>query len=213
MNERKTTKANDLETFSRLLAPYESLKGVWRKEYFENKNPIVLELGCGKGDYTLALAELFPEKNFIGIDKHDNNVWFGAKSAFERELINTAFLNIHIENLGLQFDTNEVDEIWLPFPDPYPESYNFAKRLTSPNFLRIYKEILDPEGSAHLKTNDPDFLDSTLEFLAKANGKVMKEIRDIYNNGTDDPILRIKTADELGFLNQGDRIHYLQFAF
>ncbi len=194
-----------------LLRPPASLKGSWNKTYFNNESPIVLELGCGKGDYTLALAELFPDKNFIGIDRESRPIWLGAKTAFEKGLSNTAFINEHIENLLSHFAGGETDEIWLPFPDLYPEAYNMGKRLTSPNFLELYRKILKPGGAVHLKTNDEDFLDYTKLAAGKLGLDLQDEARDIYAGGPNDALLAIRTAAEAESIERGDKIHYLKF--
>jgi tRNA (guanine-N7-)-methyltransferase len=206
-------KIYNMDNFSKIIAPAGNLKGRWNNDWFKNNNPIILEVGCGRGDYVLALAELFPERNFVGIDKAENKIWSGAREAFEKGLSNTAFLHLPAEDLSKHFDENETDEIWLTFPDPFPESYNSSKRLTAPAFIKLYKQILKPSGTVHLKTNEEDLLDYTLDILSALEARVEKRIEDIYNNGESDPLLQIKTACETKYLEGGDKISYLKFGF
>ncbi|MCH8332105.1 MAG: tRNA (guanosine(46)-N7)-methyltransferase TrmB, partial [Bacteroidetes bacterium] len=132
------------------------MRGNW-SEVFDNNNPIVLELACGKGEYTLALSELFPEKNIIGIDIKGNRIWKGAKTALDKNIKNVAFLRIEIEKLSLYFEKEEVDEIWITFPDPFLKKSKSKKRLTSPRFLGVFRRVLKRNGLVHLKT-DSDVL-------------------------------------------------------
>ena len=133
------------------------LKGKWKKEYFKNENPIILELGCGKGEYSVNMAKSFPDKNFIGIDIKGARFWFGAKEAYASEIKNVAFLRTQIELIEYFFDTDEVDEIWITFPDPQIKYKRTKHRLTNPEFLNRYKKILKDDGIIHLKT-DSEFL-------------------------------------------------------
>lgn len=191
------------------------LKGKWRSEVFKNNNPIVLELGCGKGEYSVGLAEAFPEKNFIGVDIKGARFWFGAKEAIEKNLKNAAFLRTQIELIDYFFDQNEVDEIWITFPDPQIKYKRTKHRLTHPDFLQRYKNILKPDGIIHLKT-DSEFLHGyTLGFLQGAGHEIITAHHDIYGAPEYDPgteLLReIKTYYEELFSAKGKTITYIKF--
>ena len=155
MGKDKLRRFAEVETFANVLQLDEGkpLRGQWSKEHFKNNNPVVLELACGKGEYTVNLAQLFPDKNFIGVDYKGNRIWRGAKTALEEGVHNVAFLRIQIENLLDYFAKGEVDEIWITFPDPQPQLSREKKRLTSPRFLEKYIEVLKPGGYVNLKTD------------------------------------------------------------
>jgi tRNA (guanine-N7-)-methyltransferase len=199
------------QSFQQSLRPWQNIKSRWRSDYFENNNPIILELGCGQGDYALALGELFTDKNCIGIDKESTKIWLGAKLAWQKELDNVAFLNTLVEEAENYFDQHEVDEIWLTFPEPLLEPYNVSRCLVSPAFLRIYKQILKPGGLIHLKTNERVLLEYTADNIISQNGQIIKKLKNIYNLNLGDPLLYIKTTYEKHYLEAGDQIHYLQF--
>lgn len=191
------------------------LKGKWRTEVFKNQNPIVLELGCGKGEYSVGLAKSFPNKNFIGIDIKGARFWFGAKEAVEKNLNNVAFLRTQIELVDCFFDHDEVDEIWITFPDPQIKYRRTKHRMTHPDFLERYKKILKKDGIIHLKT-DSEFLHGyTLGLLQGQGHEIISAHHDIYGApeyepGT--PLLReIKTYYEGLFSAKGKTITYLKF--
>ena len=191
------------------------LKGKWRSEVFKNENPIVLELGCGKGEYSVGLAKSFPNKNFIGIDIKGARFWFGAKEAVEKNLNNVAFLRTQIELVDCFFDHDEVDEIWITFPDPQIKYRRTKHRMTHPDFLDRYKKILKKDGIVHLKT-DSEFLHGyTLGLLQGQGHEIISAHHDIYGApeyepGT--PLLReIKTYYEGLFSAKGKTITYLKF--
>ena len=191
------------------------LKGKWRTEVFKNQNPIVLELGCGKGEYSVGLAKSFPNKNFIGIDIKGARFWFGAKEAHEKNLNNVAFLRTQIELVDCFFDQDEVDEIWITFPDPQIKYRRTKHRMTHPDFLERYKKILKKDGIMHLKT-DSEFLHGyTLGLLQGAGHEIISAHHDIYGApeyepGT--PLLReIKTYYEGLFSAKGKTITYIKF--
>ena len=191
------------------------LKGKWRSEVFKNENPIVLELGCGKGEYSVGLAKSFPEKNFIGLDIKGARFWFGAKEAVEKNLNNVAFLRTQIELVDCFFDHDEVDEIWITFPDPQIKYRRTKHRMTHPDFLDRYKKILKKDGIVHLKT-DSEFLHGyTLGLLQGQGHEIISAHHDIYGApeyepGT--PLLReIKTYYEGLFSAKGKTITYLKF--
>ena len=191
------------------------LKGKWREEFFKNDNPIVLELGCGKGEYSVGLAKAFPEKNFIGIDIKGARFWFGAKEAIAENLTNVAFLRTQIELLEGFFAQDEVDEIWITFPDPQIKFKRTKHRMTNPEFLERYKKMLKKEGTVHLKT-DSEFLHGyTLGLLQGQGHEIISAHHDIYGApeyepGT--PLLReIKTYYEGLFSAKGKTITYIKF--
>lgn len=191
------------------------LKGKWKKEIFKNENPIVLELGCGKGEYSVGLAKSFPEKNFIGIDIKGARFWFGAKEAVENNINNVAFLRTQIELVDYFFEENEVDEIWITFPDPQIKYRRTKHRLTHPDFLNRYKKILKPGGIIHLKT-DSEFLHGyTLGLLQGLGYEILTAHHDIYGAPEyepNTPLLReVRTYYEELFSAKGKTITYIKF--
>lgn len=191
------------------------LKGRWRQDFFKNDHPIVLELGCGKGEYSVGLAKAFPEKNFVGVDIKGARFWFGAKEAIAQGLDNVAFLRTQIELIDCFFDQNEVDEIWITFPDPQIKHRRAKHRLTHPDFLARYKKIIRNGGIVHLKT-DSEFLHGyTIGYLQGAGYEIVSAHHDIYGAkeyepGT--PLLRdIRTYYEELFSAKGKTITYIKF--
>lgn len=186
------------------------LKGKWAAEHFKNTNPIVLELGCGKGEYTVGLAKRHPNTNFIGIDIKGARIWRGAKTAIEKDLKNVAFVRSSIDLVGSIFDKNEIDEIWLTFSDPQPKKPK--KRLSSSLFLNRYINFLKPNGIIHLKT-DSNLLFEYTHALVKENKFLINFIsRDIYADvELPEPVTGIQTFYEKQFLGEGKKIHYLEF--
>ena len=189
------------------------LKGSWSGKQFKNDNPIILELGCGKGEYTVNLAKLFPEINFIGIDYKGNRIWRGAKTALEENINNVAFLRIQIENLLDYFSKNEISEIWITFPDPQPQVSREKKRLTSPRFLIMYKAILQNGGLVHLKTDSDLMYIYTLQKIKEQ--KLTKHIStdNLYVSEFADKVLSIKTYYEKKYLADNKNINYVKFSF
>lgn len=189
-------------------------RGKWKKKVFKNSNPIVLELGCGKGEYTINLAKLNPNKNYIGIDIKGARFWRGAKTATEEKLENVFFLRTQIELLDFIFEKNEIDEIWLTFPDPQIKFQRRKHRLTNTKFLSIYKNILNDSGIIHLKT-DSEFLHGyTLGKLEEMSINPIVSNHDIYKN-SNAPVeaTQIQTHYEKIYLNEGKKITYLNFKF
>ncbi len=217
MTKGKLEKFQEMENFSNVLQPRFNdvfskdypLKGKWNKSYFHNDNPVILELGCGKGEYTVELAEKFKEKNFIGIDIKGARIWKGAKQALENNISNAVFLRTRIELINSFFNTEEVNEIWLIFPDPQPKKKK--KRLTSSRFLNSYKMILKKNGLVHLKTDSELLYNYTLEILKHNNLEIDYFTNDLYNSNLVNDILSIKTYYENQFLEQGSNIYYLRF--
>jgi tRNA (guanine-N7-)-methyltransferase len=187
-------------------------KGKWH-EFFGNKNPIVLELGCGKGEYTIGLATKHPEKNFIGVDIKGNRIWSGAKFALENKLNNVGFLRTRIDFIDHCFATNEIDEIWITFPDPQPQSTRQRKRLTHMMFINRYRKFLKPGGSVHLKTDSTGFYEYTLEVIRENNLKLIWDTNDLYHNCPPGrrELIEIKTYYEQLFTAKGEDIKYIHF--
>ncbi|WP_089820035.1 tRNA (guanosine(46)-N7)-methyltransferase TrmB [Kaistella treverensis] len=212
--ENKTLPNVFQPTRAEALAEY-PLKGKWRQEVFKNNDPIVLELGCGKGEYSVGLGKAFPEKNFIGVDIKGARFWFGAKDALENNLRNVAFLRTQIELIDRFFAEDEVDEIWITFPDPQIKYRRTKHRMTHPDFLERYKKILKKDGIMHLKT-DSEFLHGyTLGLLQGLGHEILFANHDIYGAPEFDPetpLLReIKTYYESLFEAKGKTITYIKF--
>ena len=187
------------------------LKGKWHNEWFGNNNPIVLELGCGKGEYTVALATRYPDKNIIGIDIKGARMWRGAKDLHIMQLPNAVFLRTRIEFNDSFFAPDEVSEIWLTFPDPQMKRIREKKRLSGPFFLNYYRQYLKDNGIVHLKTDSSELYNYTLS-LAKVNRlEIISAVTDLYGEMRDDPMLSIRTHYEEIFLKQGIPITYLSF--
>lgn len=185
------------------------LKGRWGEAFFKNDHPIVLELGCGKGEYTVGLGRLFPEKNFIGVDIKGARMWSGAKESLESGMTNVAFLRTSIELIAHFFAPGEVAEIWITFPDPQMKKVN--KRLTSTRFMKMYREILNGEGLIHLKTDSTFMYTYTVE-MAKANRYPIEvSTDDLYHSGLADELLSIRTYYEQQWLDRGLNIKYIRF--
>lgn len=218
MGKNKLAKFADLETYEHVFQQSANeinggssfeLKGNWNKSFFKNDNPMILELGCGKGEYTVGLAQLFPDKNFIGIDIKGARIWTGAKEAFEKSIKNVAFIRTNIEMINHFFAQDEVSEIWLTFPDP--QMKKTSKRLTSTNFMRLYQQIVKPDGLIHLKTDSNFMFTYTCE-MVKANHYPVNVCTDnLYNSDYVNPILDIKTYYEQQWLSRGINIKYIQF--
>ena len=187
------------------------LKGRWGKDFFRNDHPVVVELGCGKGEYTVGLAEHFPGKNFIGMDIKGARIWRGAVTARDKNLKNVAFLRSRIEFLSSFFDQGEVSEIWLTFPDPQPGRRREKKRLTHPRFLEMYRNILVPGGYIHLKTDNVDLYRYTLDVVRLNKFPLKKSTTDLYGENLEEMVFDIKTYYEKQFLEEGKAICYLQF--
>ena len=218
MSKNKQQKFAEVAQFSNVLQPEykalkqdHALKGKWAKEFFKNSNPIVLELACGKGEYTVGLAQRNPEINFIGIDVKGARIYTGSKYAIENNLTNAGFLRIQIEVINHFFAENEISGIWIIFPDPQPQKPRTKKRLTSPRFLQRYSKILLPGSVIHLKTDNDQLFQYTLDVIEEDGHKLITHTRDLYQSELADEILSIKTFYEQMFLKEGSNINYLQF--
>ena len=215
MGKDKLKRFAEVATFSNVIQldaglPY---KGKWAEAFFKNKNPVVLELACGKGEYTVNLAKLFPHKNFIGIDYKGNRIWRGAKDALEEDVTNVGFLRIQIEMLLDYFDDGEIDEIWITFPDPQPQLSREKKRLTSPRFLDKYKRLLRPGGFVNLKTDNDGLHAYTADKIAEFELTLHSKTEDLYHSEYADEVLSIKTYYEKKYLKDNKNINYLKFSF
>lgn len=221
MGKDKIRRFNENKTFDNVIQPTREellsdfgLKGKWHKEFFKNDNPIILELGCGKGEYTIALSERYPDKNFIGIDIKGARFWRGAKTALENNYNNVAFLRTQIELIDHAFAQNEIDEIWITFPDPQIKFRRTKHRLTHPEFLRKYHAILKKEGVIHLKT-DSEFLYGYTHGILQLEGhKVLAANHDIYKPhtvGLPEIVTSVQTYYEQMFREKGKNITYVQF--
>ena len=182
MGKDKLRRFAEIATFANVkqLDEGKVLKGNWAVSQFHNNNPVILELACGTGEYTVNLAKLFPDKNFIGIDYKGNRIWRGAKTAIEEGIHNVAFLRIQIENLLDYFAENEISEIWITFPDPQPQDSREKKRLTFPKFLEKYKSILVQDGVVHLKTDNDQLHDYTFDKINELGLKLKVRTEDLY---------------------------------
>ena len=220
VGKRKLQRFAELKTLDRVFEPEKpylnenySLRGKWCREVFDNENPLVLELGCGKGEYTVNLARKYQGKNFIGVDIKGARIWRGAKTINEDGICNAAFLRTHIEHLNSFFGDEEVSEIWITFPDPQPQLSRESKRLTSIGFLDMYKPILIPGGTLHLKTDSRDLYEYTLEVIKEASLVIHEHTNDLYASDVDDDVKDIKTTYEERFLKEGKQICYIRFGF
>jgi tRNA (guanine-N7-)-methyltransferase len=211
MGQKKLVRFAELETFSNVLQYPASMPGTWN-QFFENTNPIVLELACGKGEYTLGLAGIYPRKNFIGVDQKGNRLWVGAKKAIQHNLKNVAFLRIQIDRITDFFGTEEVDEIWITFPDPQLRISKSKKRLTHPKFLRLYYQLLKPNGKIHLKTDSPDLYRFTKKVIDMYGCTLYKDLDDVYATPGIPTELHIKTHYEGLDIAGSKRVRYLCFS-
>lgn len=185
------------------------LKGKWKQYFFGNNNPVVLELGCGKGEYSVGLAGIFPHKNFIGVDIKGARMWSGAKDSLMKGLKNIAFIRTNIEMIHHFFSKDEVDEIWLTFPDP--QMKKVTKRLTATNFMKQYQGFVKNDGIIHLKTDSNFMFTYTLAMVKVNEYPVVFSTKDLYASALKDPILNITTYYEQQWLNRGIPIKYLSF--
>lgn len=217
-NKLKRFKEN--ESFANVIQPSREevlessfkLKGKWREVFFKNNNPIVVELGCGKGEYTVNLAKAYPEKNFLGIDIKGARFWRGAKTALEEGLSNVGFLRIQIELINHIFDENEVDEIWITFPDPQIKYKRTKHRLTNLTFLDKYRKVLKKNGYVHLKTDSEFMHGYTLGLLHGIEEEIEYAHHDVYNTEMSPKnVTEIKTFYEQQYLDIGKKITYIRF--
>ena len=211
MGQKKLERFAELKTFSNVLQFPEGIAGKWN-EFFKNKNPITLELACGKGEYAVGLGQLYPEKNFLGIDLKGNRIWVGAKKALQQQLANVGFLRIQIDQITDYFTNNEVDSLWITFPDPQLRVSKAKKRLTHPKFLRLYQQFLIPGGLIHLKTDSPDLYHFTKMVIDLYGCNIHVDLPDVFKEKDIPRELTIKTHYESLDIAGSNRIHYLCFS-
>lgn len=187
-------------------------KNEWHEQVFGNNDPLVLELGCGYGEYTMAMAQLMPEHNFIGIDIKGNRIYTGAQWLLEQRINNAVFVRTAIELLPHYFGEQEVSEIWLPFPDPFRRESKSSRRLTSGFFINIYRQFMQPEGIVHLKTDSTLLYEYTLESIAENGCQLLEHYYDLYGSQPTNPLLHVKTRYEKLNLSGADTIKYVKFS-
>lgn len=225
MPKKKLQRFAENESFNNLIQPKleevlnkdYKLKGKWKDDFFKNQNELILELGCGKGEYSVEMAQLFPGKNFIGIDNKGARLWYGAKEVHTNQISNCGFIRTKIDMITSFFTEGETDEIWLTFSDPQKEGRRERKRLTSPIFINRYRQLLKKDGIIHLKTDSDDLFNYTMSQIDKEDYKLVYASSDIYKDINDfkDPlkqdILKIRTHYEKLFSEKGATIKYLEF--
>jgi len=215
-NKNKLAKFAESASFPNMFQPsYEevketySMQGKWRSDFFKNENDIVLELGCGKGEYTVGLGRKYPKRNFIGVDIKGARMWRGCKTSVEEGLRNVAFLRQKIQLIANMFAKNEVDEIWITFPDPQPKVAK--RRLTAPQYMERYAKILKPGGVINFKTDSEPLFDYTLEMIEEYGHELIVSVKDLYSEEGFEEVKAIKTHYEKLFNDQGFDINFMQF--
>jgi tRNA (guanine-N7-)-methyltransferase len=210
MAQKKLKRFGEIKAFPNVLEYPENMKGKWN-DFFKNNNPVILELACGKGEYTTGLARMYSQKNYIGVDIKGNRLWVGAKFALSHHLSNVAFLRTQIDKINSYFSANEVDEIWITFPDPQLRLSKVKKRLTHPNFLRLYDQFLKSGGKIHLKTDSPDLYNFTKLVIKMYDLQLVSDIDNINLLEDISDELKIKTHYEGLDIAQSNCIFYICF--
>ena len=218
MSRRKLQRFKENEANSNVVQSgkeiFEKIKGNWNAVQFENDNPIVVELACGRGEFSVGLARNYPEKNFIGVDIKGSRIWKGSTVALSEGLSNVAFLRTQIQLLDSFFSESEISELWITFPDPFPREGDEKRRLTSPRFLDMYKPLLKKNGIVHFKTDNTGLFDYTLDLVKQREDcEIMLHTHDFYASQWKDEHHGIKTKYETIFSEKGEKIKYLKFKF
>lgn len=211
MGQKKLIRFEELKTFQNVLEFPKDIAGKW-EVFFHNQNPLILELACGKGEYAIGLGQLYPHKNFIGVDLKGNRIWVGAKKALQQNLKNVAFLRTEIDKVNEYFTKDEVSEMWITFPDPQLRISKAKKRLTHPKFLRLYHQFIKPDGLIHLKTDSPDLYNFTKTIIELYRCTLHKDHDNVYEEAVIPDELKIKTHYESLDIAGSNRIHYLCFS-
>lgn len=210
MAQKKLERFAAIKTFANVLEYPAEMKGNWGN-FFKNKNPLILELACGRGEYTVGLSLIYPYRNFIGVDVKGNRMFIGAKKCLAENLTNAGFLRTQIEKLTEYFAAGEVEEIWITFPDPQLRISKAKKRLTHPRFLRLYQQILKPGGFIHLKTDSPDLYQFTKKVAELYDIIIVEDSENVYSEAFVKEELKIKTHYESLDIAKSKKIHYLKF--
>jgi tRNA (guanine-N7-)-methyltransferase len=210
MAQKKLIRFAAINSFPNVLQYPENMPGQWN-HFFKNQSPNVLELACGKGEYTVGLAEMHPDKNYIGVDIKGNRLWVGAKKCIDENIINAAFLRTEIDKINTYFNAKEVAEIWITFPDPQLRKSKAKKRLTHPKFLRLYKQFLQPGGYIHLKTDSPDLYYFTKTVIDHYRLNTISDVKDLHKNEDVAPELKIRTHYEGLDIAKSKTVFYLCF--
>ena len=210
MAQKKLERFAAIKKFSNVLEYPAAMKGKWNN-FFKNQNSLILELACGRGEYTIGMAKLFPQQNFLGVDVKGNRMFIGAKKSLTENITNAGFLRTQIEKLTEYFAEAEVDEIWITFPDPQLRISKAKKRLTHPRFLRLYQQILKPGGFIHLKTDSPDLYQFTKKVAELYDIIIVEDSNNVYSETFVKEELKIKTHYESLDIAQSKKIHYLKF--
>jgi tRNA (guanine-N7-)-methyltransferase len=218
MSRRKLQRFKENELNRNVVQPgkevFENVKGNWNSVQFENNNPIVVELACGRGEFTVGLARNYPQNNFIGVDIKGSRIWKGSTIAISEGLMNVAFLRTQIQLLEKYFSEAEISELWITFPDPFPREGDEKRRLTSPRFLDMYKPLLKKDGIVHFKTDNTGLFDYSLELVKQREDcEVILHTHDFYESQWKDEHHGIKTKYETLFSEKGEKIKYLKFRF
>lgn len=218
MGRKKLERFKDNEENRNVIQPgkeiYTTIKGTWKQGFFQNDNPIVVELACGRGEFAVGLARVNVGKNFIGVDIKGSRIWKGSTMAIEENLLNVAFLRAQIEQLDQYFAPKEIDELWITFPDPRPKDRDEKRRLTSPRFLEMFKVLVKAEGTVHFKTDNTGLYEYTIELLKnRSDTEILKETPDFYTSQWRDDHFGIKTRYEKMFSEKGEKIKYISFRF
>jgi tRNA (guanine-N7-)-methyltransferase len=219
LGKNKLRKWAEIEDYAHVIQPRfedvfkkdHELKGKWKEDFFGNDNPVILELGCGKGEYTIGMARRFPEKNFLGIDIKGARIWKGARTAYRDSISNVGFIRTRVELIESFFARDEVDEIWIIFPDPQLKKRRNKKRLTGARFINHYRSFLKEKGLIHLKTDSRELYDYTMRLIKENGMEVISTSTDLHDEKDIDEILTIRTHYEQIFLDTGKNINYICF--